>query len=465
VRFWPRTLAGQLIALLLAALAVSQIIAFVIYNDERADALRQADRLGLIENTASVMRMLRLAPPELRDQLARAASSARVRYWTTVESVIPAEPPAEAVPVQIARLFGETIRDRVRVVVLPEGDAPVRRFPPPGFNRFVPFQDDRYDILVSVPFADAGWLNAQTQISAEPVTWAWATAASTAVMVIAILLIVALTARRATRPLSAVAAKADALGRGAPDPPLAEQGPDEVRRVTVAFNRMQERLSRFVADRTRMLAAISHDLRTPITSLKLRAELLEDEEARGKITATLEEMQQMIEATMAFVREDAVAEPARSIDLSALISTIVDDYSDLGKNVRFAGAERLTYRCRPTALRRAITNLIENAIRYGESARVSLTAEPGGPVIAVEDRGPGIPPERMNDVFAPFVRLEESRSRSTGGVGLGLSIARSIVLAHGGELVLSNIPSGGLRAEIRLPPADAGQEGATAKAI
>jgi signal transduction histidine kinase len=431
------------------------VIAFVIYNDERAEALRQADRFGLIENTASVLRMLRLAPPEIRDQLARAASSSRVRFWTTADSVIPAVPPVEAVPAQIARLFGETIRDRVRVVVLPEGNAPIRRFPPPEAGRFVPFQSERYDILVSVPFPDTGWLNAQTQISAEPVTWAWASTASTAVMAFAILAIVALTARRATRPLRAVAAKADALGRGATEPPLVEEGPDEVRRVTVAFNRMQERLARFVSDRTRMLAAIGHDLRTPITSLKLRAELLEDEEARKKITATLEEMQQMIEATLSFAREEAIAEPSRTVDLAALLGTIVDDYSDLGKDARFSGGEPLLYRCRPTALRRAITNLVENAVRYGERARVSLSSEPSGPVIAVEDRGPGISPERQEDVFQPFVRLEHSRSRSTGGVGLGLSIARSIVLAHGGELVLSNMPTGGLRAEIRLPPADA----------
>lgn len=455
MRLLPRTLAGQLIALLLAALAVSQVIAFVIYNNERADALRQADRYGLIENTASVLRMLRLAPVEIRDQLARAASSTRVRFWTTDESVIPAAPPVGAVPVQIARLFGETIRDRVRVVVVAEGDTPIRRMPPMDAGRFFPFQNERYDVLVSVPFPDAGWLNAQTQISAEPVTWAWASTASTAVMVVAILAIVAFTARRATRPLRAVAAKADALGRGTPEPPLAEEGPDEVKRVTVAFNRMQERLARYVSDRTRMLAAIGHDLRTPITSLKLRAELLDDEEARGKITATLDEMQQMIEATLSFAREDAVAEPPRTVDLSALIATIVDDYTDLGKEARFSGSEAMPYRCRPTALRRAITNLVENALRYGERARVSLVKEPSGPVIAVEDRGPGIPPERLTDVFQPFVRLEDSRSRSTGGVGLGLSISRSIILAHGGELVLSNIPTGGLRAEIRLPRVDA----------
>ena len=451
MRLLPRTLAGQLIALLLAALAASQVVAFIIFSDERSEALRQADRLALLENTASVLRMLWLTPPELRDQLARAASSPRVRIWTTEESVIPPTTPAGALPVQIARLFGETIRSRVRVQIVQDGNATRFVQPPRNLDRLIPFQNSRYDVLVSVPFPDSGWLNAQTRVSAESIAWAWPTIASTAVMGIAILLIVALTARRAMRPLRALATRADALGRGTTEPPLAEQGPDEMRRVTIAFNQMQVRLQRFVADRTRMIAAIGHDLRTPITSLKLRAELLDDEEAKSKINATLEEMQRMIEATLAFARDEAAAESWRSVDLAALIASTVDDYADFGKDVRFSQAARLPYRCRPTALKRAISNLIENAIQYGERARVSLADNPSGPAIAIEDRGPGVPADRIDEVFQPFVRLELSRSRATGGVGLGLSIARSIILAHGGDLVLANRPSGGLRAEIRLP--------------
>lgn len=453
----PRTLAGQLIALLLAALAVSQAIAFVIYSDERTNAVRQADRVGLLENTASVLRILRLAQPELRDQLARAASSQRVRIWTSAEAAVPESMPQTAVPTQITRLFGETIRGAVRIQVIRDG-VPLRPGPAPDIgqpNQFIPFQNSRYDILVSVPFPDSGWLNAQTQISAEPVTWAWASMASTAIMLVAILLIVAFTARRATRPLRALATQADALGRGTPEPPMPERGPDEVRAVTIAFNRMQERLSRFVSDRTRMLAAIGHDLRTPITSLKLRAELLDDEEARAKITATLEEMQSMVEAALAFAREEATEEPPRTVDLTALVATIVDDFADLGKDVRFTeSTQRLPYRCRPTALKRAISNLINNAVQYGERARVTLADDGSGPVIAVEDKGPGIPEDQMQEVFQPFVRLETSRNRATGGVGLGLSIARTIALSHGGDLVLANRPSGGLRAELRLPKAD-----------
>ncbi len=450
MRLVPRTLAGQLIALLLVALAISQIIAFVIYNDERSDALRQADRLGLLENTASVLRMLYLAPPDLRERLAAAASSPRVRIWTTDESVLPPTRPAAALVTQIARLFGATISERARVQIVRENG--VTR-PPPEESPLLPFRNERYDVLVSVPIESGGWLNAQTQISTEPVTWPWATAASTGVMVIAILLISALTARRATRPLRALAAKAEALGRGTPEPPLPEEGPDEIRSLTAAFNLMQERLGRFVSDRVQMIAAMGHDLRTPITSLKLRAELLDDDEAKAKMTATLEEMQSMIEATLTFARQEATVEPARTVDLAALIAAIVDDHADLGEDISFDGIERLPYRCRPTALKRAIGNLIENALRYGKDVRVSVADAPSGPLITVEDRGPGIPEDRIDDMFQPFVRLETSRSRTTGGVGLGLSIARTVVLAHGGELTLSNRPAGGLRAEISLPKA------------
>lgn len=462
MRLWPRTLGGQLIALLLAALAISQVVALAIYADERSNALRQADRFGLVENTAAVFRMLLLAPEDTRPQLARAASSTRIRFWISAESAVTNPAPAAEVPVPIARLFAEAVRDRVRFLFV-AGDAvqvvmPQEIRSPADFRR-VPFQNDIYDVVVSAPLPGDGWLNAQTRVGAEPVEWPWPSVVSTLVMAIAILAIAVFTTRRATRPLRALAARADALGRGTPEPPLPLDGPDEMRRVAGAFNQMQERLQRFVADRTRMIAAIGHDLRTPITSLKLRAELLDDAEAKAKIMATLEEMQQMVEATLAFAKDDATQEEARSVDLAALVASVVDDHADLGKDVRFSDATRLTYRCRPNALRRALSNLIDNAVAYGQRARVSLTVEDGAPVIAVEDRGPGIPAEQLETVFQPFVRLEESRSTATGGVGLGLSIARSIVLAHGGTLVLENRSAGGVRAEIRLPAADAAGSG------
>ncbi|MCW5695726.1 MAG: HAMP domain-containing protein [Bauldia sp.] len=449
----PRTLGGQLLALLLTALGASLLVSLVLSTTERADAVREADRTGLFETIVSVVRVLQDSPPDLRAALARAASTPRIRVWVSDESAVP---PGASAPVRWPPDFERALEVRLpeppRIALVDPAEVPI------GQPRFVPrgqpVTASGNDVVVSVPFRDAGWVNAQTLILRQPVRWAWPVILSTTIMALAILAIVALTTRRAVKPLEALAAQADALGRGTAGPPIPEEGPEEVRVVTKAFNRMQERLGRFVADRTRMIAAIGHDLRTPITSLRLRAELLDDEEARGRMLATLDDMQKMVEATLAFAREEASAEEPRAVDLAALVASVVDDQADLGRAVTFAEAGRFPYRCRPTALKRALGNLIANAVQYGERARVTLSETPASPVIAVDDDGPGIPAERMDDVFQPFVRLEESRSRATGGVGLGLSIARSIVLAHGGELVLANRPGGGLRAEIRLPRAD-----------
>jgi signal transduction histidine kinase len=223
-----------------------------------------------------------------------------------------------------------------------------------------------------------------------------------------------------------------------------------------AFNRMQERLRRFLDDRTRMLAAVSHDLRTPITSLRLRAEFVEDDETRARILATLDEMQAMVEATLAFAREEARSEPTRIVDLAALVESTAADLADLGAAIEVAPAERLPYGCRPVALRRALRNLLENAVRYGERCHVRLEHDRSEVRIIIEDEGPGIPEDQQGRVFEPFVRLEESRSAETGGIGLGLAIARSIARAHGGDIRLQNLPGRGLRVSLSLPSAGSG---------
>jgi signal transduction histidine kinase len=185
--------------------------------------------------------------------------------------------------------------------------------------------------------------------------------------------------------------------------------------------------------------------------MRLRAEFVSDEETRQKLLTTLNEMQAMTEATLAFAREDATQEPTRTVDLSALLESLCADLADLGWDVTFSNGEKIPYRCRADALRRAVRNLIENAVRYGERARVALTRTRDGIEITVDDDGPGIPEADMERVFGPFVRLESSRNRATGGVGLGLSIARTIVRAHGGDIALANHNS--LRATVKLPRA------------
>jgi signal transduction histidine kinase len=272
-----------------------------------------------------------------------------------------------------------------------------------------------------------------------------------AVSALVTLAIVWLVVRRITRPMQALAAAAERIGRGEAATITPPQGPVEIRTTVEAFNAMQERLSRFVRDRMRMVAAVSHDLRTPITSMRLRAEFIEDEELKHDVIRTLNEMQAMTDAVLAFAREEAGAEETRSVDLAALIEGIVQDQVALGHEVSYEGPERLAWRCRPVSLKRALVNLVENAVRYAGSARVRLSQDKDGVVVTVEDSGPGIPQSRLEDVFEPFVRLEASRSRETGGVGLGLSIARSIARAHGGELTLANRSEGGLIARMTLP--------------
>jgi signal transduction histidine kinase len=200
-----------------------------------------------------------------------------------------------------------------------------------------------------------------------------------------------------------------------------------------------------------MLAAISHDLRTPITQLRLRAEFIEDTEEQAKTLATLKEMEAMIASTLTFARDDALTEAPRMVDLAALVESLCDDLADAGKPVSFAAAEKVAVACRPAALKRAVANLIENAVKYGGAARVSVGADAGDVRVVIEDDGPGIPSEELENVFAPFYRVEKSRGSGPGGVGLGLSIVRAIADAHGGHVRLENRDGGGLSAILEFP--------------
>ena len=258
-------------------------------------------------------------------------------------------------------------------------------------------------------------------------------------------------ARSAARNLSQFSAAADAVGRSVDAPLLPETGPREVRLAAKAFNRMQERLRRFVTDRTQMLAAISHDLRTPLTRLRLRAEFVDDEAQRQKMLNDIAEMEAMIAATLAFARDDAVREPRAQQDLDQLLDQLASDLCDSGYPVNYEPGEPVIVSCSPGGIRRALANLAENAVKYGDVAHLSLARDGDTATILIDDDGPGIPPELAEQVFQPFFRLEGSRNRDTGGVGLGLSVARTIIRGHGGDIALANRPEGGLRVTVTLP--------------
>jgi hypothetical protein len=272
-------------------------------------------------------------------------------------------------------------------------------------------------------------------------------------MAVAVALVAWWTARRVVGPMRALAVGADRLGRGLDTDPLLIRGPSEVRETTQAFNRMKDRLTRFVNERTQMLAALSHDLRSPLTAMRLRIEMLDETEDSIRLKALVEEMEAMVEATLEFARGVARAEPPAEVDLAALLGNLVGDVG--ADRASLAPSEPLFAIIRPQALNRALRNLIDNAVRYGGAANVTLTQEPMTAVISIADKGPGLPDDQLEAVFEPFVRFEPSRSRDTGGVGLGLAITRTIIQAHGGSVILSNLPEGGLEAVVRLPIGEA----------
>jgi signal transduction histidine kinase len=270
-------------------------------------------------------------------------------------------------------------------------------------------------------------------------------------------IMIAWAVRRLLIPVRTLAAAAEQLGRDMVNAPaLPETGPSEIVTAAVAFNTMAARIRRFVEDRTFLLTAIGHDLRTPITRLKLRAEYMEDEEQRTKMLADLDEMEAMVAATLAFGRDITTSEAETPIDLAILLRTILDEAADgdpeHGDALSYAGPDHLPVRARPLGLKRALTNLIGNALKYGDAARIRLSLTAARMVqIDIDDNGPGIASDDAETVFEPFRRLETSRNRETGGSGLGLSIARNIIRAHGGDISLMNLPAGGLRASVTLP--------------
>ncbi len=274
---------------------------------------------------------------------------------------------------------------------------------------------------------------------------------ATAILLMLTLLAVWIFVRRISRPLAGLTRAADRLGRGDGGEHLDESGPDDIRLAAKAFNQMQERLTRMLDTQRTMLRAVGHDLRTPLTSLRIRAENIPRDAGRDKFIATIDAMTKMTSEILSWAKDASGTEPMEAVDINAMLESIADDYADQNLNVGFSPSEPLVIKCRRVAIKRALQNLIDNALKYGDQARISLKPDRHKVDIHVDDTGPGIPETQMHDVLQPFIRLESSRSKETGGSGLGLSITDNIVQAHGGALILENHAEGGLRATMRIP--------------
>jgi signal transduction histidine kinase len=441
-RWLPASLTGRLMLAVVLAVVVAQAVAGLIFLRERAHVTRHVVREFTVDRVPGVAQLILPMPAGERAQVLRVLNSSTTRYAL-------AGSPLAAAGVR-DRHFQRRLR-RAMPPEIAEVRATIRNVPERGRGPGgVPLPDGEL-LTLSLRLPDGQWLNVERVLHPPIPQVIWPIALSLGLSALAVALAVALVVRRIVRPLNTLSEAADRLGRGESVGPLPEEGPADVRRTTYAFNVMSDRLTRFVADRTRMLAAIAHDLRTPITGMRLRAEMIEDGETRTRILAGLNEMAEMTEAALAFARADAQAEDSRRVDLASLVESVCDDFADSGAKVTFSGPDRLDHTCRPTALKRAMRNLIANAVRYGGSAEVTLARDDTQVVLIVADDGPGLPADQLERVFDPFVRLEGSRNRATGGSGLGLSIARNIARAHGGDVVLENRDDGGAAARLTLP--------------
>ncbi|MBM3556960.1 MAG: HAMP domain-containing protein [Alphaproteobacteria bacterium] len=468
-RVIPSSLAGRAVLALVIGLLVSNVVIFVVASSGRDAALNAQQRQRVAERIAELVPLVEEVSADRRESFVRRASATGLLLrWGPAPLAAPGKPPESVADLAAAVAALVNPREVRAATEMFFGPMPwMRRFhgrDEEGRSRRERDRDrDRDDprwaeggprpprevSLLSVRLGDASWLNvyALVDIPYRDRTWQPRHYIAFALVGIVAVLLTAWAVRRATRPLDSFARAAERFGADLSAPPLPDDGPREVRQAARAFNGMQDRLRRFVRDRTEMLAAISHDLRTPITRLRLRAEFVEDEEAKAKMLADLGEMETMIAATLEFARDDVAREARREVDLVTLLKDLIEGTAGGG----YAGPDKLMIEAAPNALKRAFANLVDNALKYGAAARVRLGTDATGIVIAIDDDGPGIPEGDRERVFAPFTRLEASRNRETGGVGLGLAVARNAVRAHGGDITLANRREGGLTATVTLP--------------
>ncbi|MFZ1103366.1 MAG: ATP-binding protein [Hyphomicrobiaceae bacterium] len=458
-RLLPKSLFGQTLLILLAGLVVSHAVGSWIYTADREQAVSAVGGFATAQRIANLTRLIQETPADARARLVAALSDQGFRVALSAEA--PGLPSSEgdaaagAIRSYLADhlSLGSARQPRVWASIA-EGPpfGPWRMMMPHGpmMHGFGDLAGSR-ELRVSIPLTDGPWLTFATGLPVAGPARSAQFLLSMAIMAAIILAVSVWAVRRVTAPLAALAAAAERLGDDAAAAPLPVEGTTETRQAARAFNDMQVRLRTLIASRTQLLAAISHDLRTPLTLLRLRAESVENAQERDKMLSTIAEMDAMIATTLQLARDQSAGEPHRSTDLAALLQSVVDDMRDAGFPVYLRLMEPIVYECQPTALKRAIRNILDNAVKYGRSGTAALRRGSQGIEIVVDDEGPGIPDAELARVLQPFYRLEESRSLETGGVGLGLAITRSIVQGHGGSVVLSNRPEGGLRAMIILP--------------
>jgi len=429
----PAGLVGQIFAILLLAMVLEFGVSTLLYERASQFSVRDDEARRLAEHLLIARKLVDEQPPPARAALARVLTTSRYDIrWNPSPPPPPVRADLDPIYRQIVGWEPELARADLRLDLA----APGRRAVTTG------------GLLLS----DGSWLYFRTRQAihlpdqiVERVVLAMVPAAM-------LILMGGLLVRRTLLPLRRLAAAADRLGSGSDqDEAVPESGPSEVRRVTGAFNRMHERIYRLIEDRTKALAAVGHDLRTPLARLRLRADRISDPSVRASIEADVAEMTAMVASLLAYLGGEEAVEPLVVTDLAVIFATLCDDIADRGRAGSYDGPAHLELLLRRVTIKRAIVNLVENGLHYGACVFLSLKQERDRIVLRVEDDGPGIPDGALLRVLDPFVRLDTARARDTIGLGLGLAIVAKAVADHDGVLTLSNRPQGGLRAEITLP--------------
>ena len=460
------TIKGRVVAVLVLFLSASHVLGLWLYAQKSEQAATLLHDALLAEQIALVIRLAERLPAAERPAMLQALSGPTVRIALTpsdaVRQPLPEGTRAHAFEHLLGVFLDRPTQESIRLAYSPGGRiegldsllAKVRTSVH-GERDHLPARPlAEIHVLgavsAEIALADGSWIHFVAPLLTVSAFSPFKLGIPLAAMLVSVLLIAAWVLHRWTQPLTQFVAAAEQFGTDIHSPALSETGPSEVRTAARTVNLMQQRIRRLVDDRTAFAAAIAHDLGTPITRLHLRAHEIEEETTRSRMLADLEQMRRMITATLEFARLEFAAEPTESIDLASLVQSLCDDYFDAGQQVAVQEMHPVTIASKPIALRRALGNLLENAFKYGQRARVALATTPREVRITIHDDGPGIPHDLVEEAFRPFRRLGRADGQ-TEGTGLGLSIARSIVRGLGGEIALASPAQGGLLVSVILP--------------
>ncbi len=447
MRLVPRSIANRTTVVLIAGLLLVMVLSAVISHIVAQDVRESPNHWQLIERLHAVAQVLIKIPAPQRGQFAQDLSDDHVRVQWFSKNELENQPPVELLQDWGTDRFENFLSKRL-------ADLQVRSI---SIGHLPPVVNDYYNtihkgqIAIAIQLNDQSWLLFTSYKGQQNHNWLLRLMTGLIVFGGGIIVLAVLTTRRIIKPLKIFAEAAQRFGINVDAPSLDETGPTEIKRAAQAFNEMQYRIRMYVQERMQMIAAISHDLKTPLTRLQLRTDFIEDEAQRQKALDDLKEMQVILDSTLSFAKEHSNNETRTNVDLAVLVQSLCDDYADSGHAVSYQGPEHITYHCAPVSIRRALSNIINNAIQYGTQASVELKPSAQEITVCVADNGPGISEDERERVFSPFFRLEKSRNRETGGTGLGLAVARTVVRQHGGDIELADRQGGGLLVSITLP--------------